>query len=284
MKKDYLESGTMADTADLVVLGAYYGTGSKGGMKSTFLMGCFNEKTKKWHTVTKVANGYTLFLYYIFLENRKSIKHKNVLLILSFDDKTLEKLQKSIAMVEIKKKQSAVPDWLVINKSLVPDFIVKSPENSPVWELTGAEFSQSDKHTADGISIRFPRVTRQRNDKSWKEATSLQRLRKLFDTSKQKSDIAKDEDDDDDGEEPMEVDEAPAMPKTSPKRKLAVKKSKKPANSDEDESEDEDEEIKVVKKKKADDAGSLPNVFEDMTFCIMPDVPQIKELNRYILA
>lgn len=182
-------------------------------------------------------------------------------------------------MVEIKKKQSAVPDWLVINKSLVPDFIVKSPENSPVWELTGAEFSQSDKHTADGISIRFPRVTRQRNDKSWKEATSLQRLRKLFDTSKQKSDIAKDEDDDD---EPMEVDEAPVVSKASPKRKLAVTKSKKQATSDEEESEEE--EIKVVKKKKADDTGSLPNVFEDMTFCIMPDVPQIKELNRYIMA
>ena len=30
MKKDYLEEGSMADTADLVVLGAYYGTGNKG--------------------------------------------------------------------------------------------------------------------------------------------------------------------------------------------------------------------------------------------------------------
>ena len=30
MKKDYLQEGAMADTADLVVLGAYYGTGNKG--------------------------------------------------------------------------------------------------------------------------------------------------------------------------------------------------------------------------------------------------------------
>lgn len=30
MKKDYLAEGSMADTADLVVLGAYYGTGNKG--------------------------------------------------------------------------------------------------------------------------------------------------------------------------------------------------------------------------------------------------------------
>jgi DNA ligase-3 len=30
MKKDYLHGGAMADTADLVVLGAYYGTGNNG--------------------------------------------------------------------------------------------------------------------------------------------------------------------------------------------------------------------------------------------------------------
>ena len=30
VKKDYLQAGTMADSADLVVLGAYYGTGNKG--------------------------------------------------------------------------------------------------------------------------------------------------------------------------------------------------------------------------------------------------------------
>ena len=30
VKKDYLADGAMADTADLLVLGAYYGTGRKG--------------------------------------------------------------------------------------------------------------------------------------------------------------------------------------------------------------------------------------------------------------
>lgn len=30
VKKDYLEEGRMADTADLIVLGAYFGTGCKG--------------------------------------------------------------------------------------------------------------------------------------------------------------------------------------------------------------------------------------------------------------
>lgn len=41
----------------------------------------------------------------------------------------------------------------------------------------GAEFSRTGHHTADGISIRFPRVTRIRNDKDYKTATSLAELK-----------------------------------------------------------------------------------------------------------
>ena len=37
VKKDYLAGGSMADTADLLVLGAYYGTGNKGVLKSYIL-------------------------------------------------------------------------------------------------------------------------------------------------------------------------------------------------------------------------------------------------------
>lgn len=32
-------------------------------------------------------------------------------------------------------------------------------------------------HTADGISIRFPRMTRIRDDKDWKTATNLHQLK-----------------------------------------------------------------------------------------------------------
>ena len=46
-----------------------------------------------------------------------------------------------------------------------------------MWEISGAEFSQSNVHTADGVSIRFPRVTRIRGDKDWETATNLSRLK-----------------------------------------------------------------------------------------------------------
>lgn len=76
------------------------------------------------------------------------------------------------------------PHWLVCKKSLIPDMVAKSPDQMPVWEITGAEFTKSDHHTADGISIRFPRITKQRDDKSYKEATNLHELNVLFQASK----------------------------------------------------------------------------------------------------
>lgn len=55
-----------------------------------------------------------------------------------------------------------------------------SLQQAPVWEITGAEFSKSEMHTADGISIRFPRMTRIRDDKDWKSATNLHQLKVGF--------------------------------------------------------------------------------------------------------
>ncbi|XP_015223255.1 DNA ligase 3 isoform X2 [Lepisosteus oculatus] len=163
VKKDYLNEGAMADTADLVVLGAYYGKGSNGGMMSSFLMGCYDPESKQWCTVTKCSGGY--------------------------DDATLARLQNELDVVKISKDPSKIPSWLKINKIYHPDFIARDPEKAPVWEITGAEFSKAEAHTADGISIRFPRCTRIRDDKDWQTATNLPQLRELFRISKERCDF-----------------------------------------------------------------------------------------------
>ncbi|KAL2742350.1 DNA ligase 3 isoform X1 [Vespula maculifrons] len=154
VKKDYLFGGAMADSADLVVLGAWYGTGQKGGMMSIFLMGCYDSDADKWLTVTKVHSGH--------------------------DDAMLEALQNKLDMIKIGKDPAKVPKWLRANKPMVPDFVARDPKKQPVWEITGAEFTNQGVHTADGISIRFPRVTRIRDDKDWSTATNLNELRELF--------------------------------------------------------------------------------------------------------
>ncbi|XP_014598639.1 PREDICTED: DNA ligase 3 isoform X2 [Polistes canadensis] len=164
VKKDYLFGGAMADSADLVVLGAWYGTGQKGGMMSIFLMGCYDTDNDKWLTVTKVHSGH--------------------------DDVMLEALQKQLDMVKIGKDPSKVPKWLRANKPMIPDFVAKDPKKQPVWEITGAEFTNQGVHTADGISIRFPRVTRIRDDKDWSTATNLNELRDLFKRSSESLDFS----------------------------------------------------------------------------------------------
>jgi DNA ligase-3 len=71
---------------------------------------------------------------------------------------------------------------------MTPDFVAKDPKKTPVFEITGAEFSRAELHTADGISIRFPRITKRRDDKTWKTATSLEELKALFKVSKESTD------------------------------------------------------------------------------------------------
>lgn len=166
VKKDYLFGGAMADSVDLVVLGAWFGTGKKGGMMSVFLMGCHDARRNKWVTVTKVHTGH--------------------------DDNTLERLQKELEplMVKISQDSNKVPSWLDCNNGMVPDFVAADPKKQPVWEITGTELTKANLHTADGISVRFPRVTKIRNDKDWKTATNLDELKDLYKNSKEKVDVS----------------------------------------------------------------------------------------------
>ncbi len=96
MKKDYLSGGAMADTADLIVLGAYYGTGNKGGMMSVFLMGVCDKSHDKFRTVAKCGNGH--------------------------DDAMIARLQDELDMVKISKVGVAAitggPSYLPLSRSL----------------------------------------------------------------------------------------------------------------------------------------------------------------------
>ena len=50
-----LDPSLVTHSADLVVLGAYYGKGANAGMRSVFLMGCWDSASQQWRTVCKVA-------------------------------------------------------------------------------------------------------------------------------------------------------------------------------------------------------------------------------------
>lgn len=147
LKKDYQ---TMADTVDLVVLGAYHGTGKKGGMLSSFLLGIYDSATQTATTVCKCANGLS--------------------------DAVLMQVQTDIPMQPFAPRSCS---WLSVDTSLRPDYVVADPAMAPVWEIKGAEFTKSPKHTAGGISVRFPRVVKFRPDKDPASATTLAELQQM---------------------------------------------------------------------------------------------------------
>ncbi|XP_052615745.1 DNA ligase 3 isoform X3 [Peromyscus californicus insignis] len=265
VKKDYLNEGAMADTADLVVLGAFYGQGSKGGMMSIFLMGCYDPDSQKWCTVTKCAGGH--------------------------DDATLARLQKELDMVKISKKAA-------------------------VWEITGAEFSKAEAHTADGISIRFPRCTRIRDDKDWKSATNLPQLKELYQLSKEKADftvVAGDEGSSTTGGSNGENEgtagsavphKAPKAPpsKSSASGKKTEQKLNNPTSrggnrvipkaspmKSEDKPPIKSSPVKVGVKRKAPDETQCPtkvllDVFTGVRLYLPPSTPDFKRLKRYFVA
>jgi DNA ligase-3 len=149
LKQDYLAG--MADTLDLVVLGAYRGKGAKGGLLSAFLMGCFDPDSQQWKTVCKVGSG--------------------------FDEAELKDVQQGLLqqMVPL-EKGAAPPGWLQVHKNLLPDMVIVDPRQAPVWEIAGSEFTRSPVHTAQGLSLRFPRLLKTRADKDFATHTNLSAL------------------------------------------------------------------------------------------------------------
>jgi len=162
----------MADSADLLVLGAYYGTGDKGGKLSVFLMGCYDRDSKTFKTVCKVRVYRSLADKVAHLTARMSrCKAGN-----GHDDATIDRLQTELPMKKIEKDFARVPSWLDVHRMHTPDAVIADPYKAPVWEIAGAQFSESKHHTANKISIRFPRVTRIRDDKDFDSHTQLDEL------------------------------------------------------------------------------------------------------------
>ena len=151
MKKDY--KSEMIDTVDLVVVGAFYGKGKRGGKLSSLLMAAYNPETDTFRTVCKVATGFT--------------------------DEELEKMQDMLKPLIIPHKHPRV------DSKMEPDVWI---EPKIVAEILGAELTLSPMHTCCfnrvrqgvGISIRFPRFIRWRPDKRPEDATTEDELYEMY--------------------------------------------------------------------------------------------------------
>jgi len=151
LKRDY--QSQMADSVDLVVVGAFYGRGKRGGKLSSLLMAAYDPETDTFKTVCKVASG--------------------------FSDAELDELQKKLMEIKLDNKDPRV------ESELEPDIWV---EPKYVAEIIGAEITLSPQHTCckgmvtkeAGLSIRFPRFIRWRDDKSIEDATTPKEIYEMY--------------------------------------------------------------------------------------------------------
>ncbi|GAA5998682.1 uncharacterized protein JCM10292_007156 [Rhodotorula paludigena] len=159
-KKDYLEAdGVAGDSLDLVPIAAWHGQGRKAGWWSPFLLACYDEETGAYTAVTKVLSGFTDAFY-------KSMREK-------YNPDPDNPLTDTSPWPEVEAG------------GLSPDIWFKPSE---VWEIRGADFTLSpvypaaraQLHSARGVSVRFPRFLRVRDDKAVENATTAAQLAGMY--------------------------------------------------------------------------------------------------------
>lgn len=149
-KRDYRE--TLADSLDLVIVGAYHGEGRRAGWYGTLLGAAYDPETDRFETVCKVGTGFT--------------------------DEDLQELDD---VLEPHERETPAPD-VAIELDDEPD-VYLDPEL--VAEIRGAELTRSPVHTAardegGGIALRFPRFIRWRPEKGPRDATTVEEVRSMY--------------------------------------------------------------------------------------------------------
>ncbi|MDQ1279671.1 MAG: ligase 1 [Thermoproteota archaeon] len=151
-KRDY--KSELADTLDLVAVGAFAGRGRRAGTYGALLMASYDEEADVFKTVCKLGTG--------------------------FDDETLARLPKIFEPYLIDHPHPRVDSKIKADYWFVP---------AKVQEILGAELTLSPSHTCGlgiikkdaGLAIRFPRFTgKWRGDKAPEDATTVKEMVELY--------------------------------------------------------------------------------------------------------
>ncbi|EKG10664.1 DNA ligase ATP-dependent [Macrophomina phaseolina MS6] len=182
VKKDY---NTSADTVDLIPVGAWHGNGRKCKWWSPILLAVRNPDTGCLEAVTKCMSGFTDKFY---AANRA--KYDPDVGLAGFDDIYDGRKQIGSSYNEEESKKDKFSNVRASKPAFVdyngePDVWFEPQE---VWECAFADITLSPTYTAAiglvsderGLSLRFPRFLRVREDKSLDEASTSDFLADLY--------------------------------------------------------------------------------------------------------
>jgi DNA ligase-1 len=146
---------TMSDTLDLVPIAGYQGKGNSKNLITSFLVASYDPLTKSFHAVSKVGTGFNIQDLIEFKER----SNKNLL--------------------------DEMPDNYFVPKFERPSHFFKAFE---VWEIGFDSFSESMNYSIGkeiilknkGLSLRFPRFIKLRNDKIVSRASTNDFIIELY--------------------------------------------------------------------------------------------------------
>ncbi|XP_073002061.1 DNA ligase 1-like isoform X2 [Typha latifolia] len=164
-------NSSIGDSLDLVPIAAFHGRGKRTGVYGSFLLACYDENNEEYQTICNIGTG--------------------------FSESQLEECSVSLRTKVIPKPKP----YYRYADSMNPDVWF---EPSEVWEVKAADLSISPVHRAasgtvdpnKGISLRFPRLVRVRDDKSPEQATTSEQVAEMY--RAQKINHANNQDDEDD--------------------------------------------------------------------------------------
>lgn len=137
--------GKLSDTVDGIVMGYFYGTGKRTqfGMGAV-LVGVLNPEGEVV-SISKVGSGFT-------------------------EASTQEFIQRAQPFIK-----ATQPKMYQVHKLLLPDVWL---DPGIVIEIAADEITKSPSHTS-GVALRFPRIIRFRDDKTWQQATSVEEITQM---------------------------------------------------------------------------------------------------------
>ena len=151
-KRDY--KSELADTVDLVIVGAFNGRGKRAGTYGALLLAAYDKAKDEFCTVCKLGSG--------------------------FSDEELFSLPEKLGDAKVDHKPARVNSLIEPDVWFEPKYVI---------EIKGAEITLSPTHTAafgiikqgSGLAIRFPRTTgRWRTDKAPEDATTTDELVEMY--------------------------------------------------------------------------------------------------------
>jgi len=142
-----LEGGKLLDSVDVVLIGAFFGTGRRAGVYGTYLGALYDDKMDKFEAFTRIGAG--------------------------FSDEDLISLKEIIKSNIVENKPKNVSCGDKPDKWIKPEIVV---------EIIGDEITLSDKFSSLGYSMRFPVFQRLRPEKGPTDITTVDEIINLYET------------------------------------------------------------------------------------------------------